>query len=55
MIPAKNMVMAKALIKCIALRLKLVGLVGSFFLKKYMAKYNKKRGFQFPGTLFQVY
>jgi hypothetical protein len=54
MIPAKKIVIANALIKCMALRLKLVGLLGSFFLKKYMVKYNKKRGFQFPGTLFQV-
>jgi len=43
-IPAKNMIMAIALIVCITLRLKLVGLFGSFFLKKYINKYRKLRG-----------
>jgi hypothetical protein len=41
--PAKNMIMAMALMACITLRLKLVGLFGSFFLKKYMNKINKKK------------
>lgn len=36
------MVIASALIKCITLRLKLSGLLGSFFLKKYIRKYNRK-------------
>jgi hypothetical protein len=34
------MLMASALIKCIARRLKLVGLLGSFFRKKYMYKFT---------------
>jgi hypothetical protein len=37
------MIIAIALITCITLRLKLVGLLGSFFLKKYIYKFNKKR------------
>jgi hypothetical protein len=41
--PARNIIMAIALITCITLRLKLVGLLGSFFLKKYMNKFNKKK------------
>ena len=28
---------------CITFKLKLVGLFGSFFLKKYMNKFNKKK------------
>jgi hypothetical protein len=36
--PAKNMIMASALIKCITLKLKLSGLLGSFFLKKYITQ-----------------
>jgi len=28
---------------CITFRLKLTGLFGSFFLKKYMSKFNKKK------------
>jgi len=43
MIPATNMIIAVALIMCITFRLKLVGLLGSFFLKKYMYKLSKKR------------
>jgi hypothetical protein len=44
MIPSKNMMMAIALMVCITFRLKLVGLFGSFFLKKYIYKYiGKKR------------
>lgn len=35
-IPAKNIIMAMVLMVCITLRLKLVGLLGSFFLKKYI-------------------
>jgi hypothetical protein len=35
-IPNKKTVIAMALIACITLRLKLVGLLGSFFLKKYI-------------------
>ncbi len=36
--------MAVALIACITLKLKLLGLFGSFFLKKYMAqRYKQKR------------
>jgi len=41
--PAKNMMIAMAFMVCITLRLKLVGRLGSFFLKKYMNKFNKKR------------
>jgi len=37
------MMIAIALIICITLRLKLVGRFGSFFLKKYMNKFNKKK------------
>jgi len=40
--PSKNTVIAIALIVCITLRLKLVGLFGSFFLKKYIYKYIGK-------------
>jgi len=36
MTPAKNIMMAIAFMVCITLRLKLVGLFGSFFLKKYI-------------------
>ncbi len=43
MIAAINIIIAVALIKCITFRLKLVGLFGSFFLKKYMNKFSKKR------------
>jgi hypothetical protein len=43
MMPSRNMVMANALIKCITLRLKLVGLFGSLFLKKYIRKYSWKK------------
>jgi len=42
-IPSTNIVIAIALMMCITLRLKLVGLLGSFFLKKYMNKFNKKK------------
>ena len=42
-IPAKNIIMAMALMVCITLRLKLVGLFGSFFLKKYINKYREIR------------
>jgi hypothetical protein len=42
--PATNIMMAMALIVCITFRLKLVGLLGSFFLKKYISKFNKKEG-----------
>jgi hypothetical protein len=38
MIPARNMVMAMALMVCITLILKLVGRFGSFFRKKYIAQ-----------------
>jgi hypothetical protein len=41
--PARNMIIAVALIICITFRLKLVGLLGSFFRKKYMNKFNKKK------------
>jgi len=41
--PPRNIIMAMALMICITLRLKLVGLLGSFFLKKYMNKFNKKK------------
>jgi len=41
--PAMNIIIAVALIACITFRLKLVGLFGSFFLKKYIRKFNKKR------------
>ena len=36
MMPAKNIVMAIAFIICIMRRLMFVGLLGSFFLKKYI-------------------
>jgi hypothetical protein len=42
-IPARNIIMAMALITCITFRLKLVGLFGSFFRKKYMNKFSKKK------------
>lgn len=42
--PSRNIIIAMALIVCITFRLKLVGLFGSFFLKKYIRKFNKKRG-----------
>jgi hypothetical protein len=35
--------MAIALIACITLRLKLVGLLGSFFRKKYIYKYKEEK------------
>lgn len=38
--PSKNTVIAMAFIACITFRLKLVGLLGSFFLKKYISKYS---------------
>jgi hypothetical protein len=42
--PNKNMIMAIALIVCITLKLKLVGRLGSFFLKKYIKQiYTKIR------------
>jgi hypothetical protein len=53
-IPPTNIIIAVALIMCIILRLILLGLFGSFFLKKYIkanlqyfwAKFNaKKEGF----------
>jgi hypothetical protein len=37
------MMIAIALITCITFRLKLVGRFGSFFLKKYMNKFKKKK------------
>jgi hypothetical protein len=40
-IPSRNIIMAIALMVCITLRLKFVGLFGSFFLKKYINKYRK--------------
>jgi hypothetical protein len=43
-IPARNMIIAMALIACITFRLKLVGLFGSFLRKKYMNKFTKKEG-----------
>ncbi len=39
-IPNKNTVIAIVLITCIALMLKLVGLFGSFFRKKYINKFT---------------
>ena len=42
MIPSTNIIIAMALIVCITFRLKLVGLLGSFFLKKYIYKYKHK-------------
>jgi len=42
---SKNRIIAVALMACITRRLKLVGLLGSFFLKKYMlAKLQQGRG-----------
>lgn len=55
MMPAKNMITASALIKCIARRLKLLGLLGSFFLKKYIVQIYKKRGSWFPRPSLRVY
>jgi len=46
--PATNIMIAVAFIICITFRLKLVGLFGSFFRKKYMNKFNKKR--RLPGN-----
>jgi len=43
MIPPINITIAIALMVCITFKLKLVGLFGSFFLKKYMNKFNKKK------------
>jgi len=40
--PNMNTLMAIALMACITLRLKLVGLLGSFFRKKYIYKYKQK-------------
>ena len=42
--PSKNMIIAIALMVCITLRLKFVGLLGSFFLKKYINKYREGWG-----------
>jgi hypothetical protein len=42
--PARNMIMAMALMACITFRLKLVGRLGSFLRKKYMNKFTKKEG-----------
>ncbi len=40
---------------CITFKLKLVGLFGSFFLKKYMNKFNKKKeGFPKPESLQHI-
>jgi len=41
--PNINMMMAMALMACITFRLKLVGRLGSFFLKKYIYKYMGKK------------
>jgi len=41
--PNINMMMAIALMACITFRLKLVGRLGSFFLKKYIYKYMGKK------------
>jgi hypothetical protein len=41
--PSTKTVIAMALMVCITLRLKLVGLLGSFFLKKYIYKYKQKQ------------
>jgi len=38
--PSTNIIIAIALMVCITFKLKLVGLLGSFFLKKYMYKYR---------------
>ena len=54
MIPATNMMMAMALIVCITFRLKLVGLFGSFFRKKYISKFNKKRRLPGMGSLLNI-
>ena len=47
MTPPKKIIIAMRLIQCITLKLKLVGLVGSAFLKKYIFTNlrNKKREF----------
>ena len=41
MMPNKNMLIASALMKCIARRLKFVGRFGSFFRKKYIDQMYK--------------
>jgi len=51
--PTTNMTMAVALMVCITFKLKLVGLLGSFFLKKYMVQTYKKKGSGKTGTLRQ--
>jgi hypothetical protein len=51
MIPIINIDIASALITCIILMSMLVGLFGSFFLKKYMTQmYKIKRHFGFNST-----
>jgi hypothetical protein len=49
--PATNIIIAVALMACITFKLKLVGRLGSFFLKKYMNKFNKKEGYPVSGSL----
>lgn len=41
--PNINIMIAMALMACITFRLKLVGRLGSFFLKKYIYKYMGKK------------
>jgi len=53
-IPPTNMMIAVALMICITFRLKLVGLFGSFFRKKYMSKFNKKRRLPGMGSLLNI-
>jgi len=48
------MMIAVALMICITFRLKLVGLFGSFFRKKYMNKFNKKRRLPGMGSLLNI-
>jgi hypothetical protein len=55
MMPATNIMMAVALIACITFRLKLVGLFGSFFRKKYISKFNKKRRLPGMGSLLNIF
>jgi hypothetical protein len=55
-IPARKTIIAMRLIQCIALRLKLSGLLGSFFLKKYIIvkSKNKKKGVRMNSLFLQI-
>ena len=53
--PSKNTKMAIALMVCITLILKFVGLLGSFFLKKYINKFKKKLNLQLSNTWYDYF